>query len=429
MQASHSAIDFNELYFSLFDLVHSHVLPLLSSFAPLCRCEASIIYHSSSFISFSTNHSSSLVTLQLSNTQSTATTREIVSNSWIFLHAGKLRDFVQNTLLTNTSLLSHSSSSLLLLLYSLVPVDLLIASVADEINSNVLQFGVFLSAIQLVNAMETSFKQCKSETEYYQRVLSYQAVLNAVMTVLGGLSVILLQHPTLKPFMSLLVIQLFKWVINNDNNIIYDLALHQLVEFSRYSVIVCRKQLFSVLPDCIVGEIAKSLFAISPQRQDSIIHAVFDSSINRSDFYIQLSTYILPVYINQLDVPSIIALAHSLFPSQPIAASIAVLFRGDRCIYNVLVYLLKHMTNDNIKPWELFFFLQSSFTDEEIESQPIVFPQSSNLSLMKMVQEQGHCVLWPLLFDCTSTNVHDREISETALKSLCESPPSPRSDE
>ncbi|KAK8827806.1 hypothetical protein WA577_007353, partial [Blastocystis sp. JDR] len=39
---------------------------------------------------------------------------------------------------------------------------------------------------------------------------------------------------------------------------------------------------------------------------------------------------------------------------------------------------------------------------------------------MKMVQEQGHCVLWPLLFDCTSTNVHDREISETALKSLCE---------
>ena len=135
------------------------------------------------------------------------------------------------------------------------------------------------------------------------------------------------------------------------------------------------------------------------------------------------------MYINQLDVPSIIALAHSLFPSQPIAASIAVLFRGDRCIYNVLVYLLKHMTNDNIKPWELFFFLQSSFTDEEIESQPIVFPQSSNLSLMKMVQEQGHCVLWPLLFDCTSTNVHDREISETALKSLCESPPSPRSDE
>lgn len=301
-------------------------------------------------------------------------------------------------------------------------MDLLIASVADEINSNVLQFGVFLSAIQLVNAMETSFKQCKSETEYYQRVLSYQAVLNAVMTVLGGLSVILLQHPTLKPFMSLLVIQLFKWVINNDNNVIYDLALHQLVKFARYSVIVCRKQLFSVLPDCIVGEIAKSLFAISPQRQDSIIHAVFDSSINRSDFYIQLSTYILPVYINQLDVPSIIALAHSLFPSQPIAASIAVLFRGDRCIYNVLVYLLKHMTNDNIKPWELFFFLQSSFTDEEIETQPIAFPQSSNLSLIKMVQEQGHCVLWPLLFDCTSSNVHDREISETALKSLCEYP-------
>ena len=423
VQDSHSTIDFNELYFSLFDLVHSSILPRLSSsFAPLCHCEASIVYHSSSFISFSTDHSTATLTLSLSNTQTAATTREIVSNSWVFLHAGKLRDFIQNTLLNNASLLSHSSSSILLYLYSVVPVDLLIASVADEMNSNVLQFSVFLSSIQLVNAMETSFKQCKSETEYYQRVLSYQSALNSVMTILGGLSVILLQYPALKPFMSLLVIQLFKWVINNDNNIIYDLALHQLIKFARYSVIVCKKQLFSVLPDCIVGEIAKSLFTISPQRQDSIIRAVFDSSISRSDFYIQLSTYILPVYINQLDVASIISLAHSLFPSKPISASIAVLFQGDRCIYNVLVYLLKHMTNDNIKPWELFFFLQSSFTDEEIEKQPISFPQSSNRSLMKMVQEQGHCVLWPLLFDCTSGNVHDREISETALKSLCEWP-------
>ena len=421
IQSTHSEMDFNELYFSLFDLVHTHILPLLSSsLAPLCACEASIIHHSASFVSFSINRLSPSLLRPLRHTPDMTETNQVIRNSWLFLNAPKLRDFLQNTLLANSSLLVHAASSLLLFVYALVAADVLLVSMYDDANATTLQFNVFLSLIQLVNAMENSFKQCKSEAEYRQRVVSYQPTLNAITTLLGEVSINLLQYPTLKPLMSLLVIQLMKWVVSNDNNVLYDLAIHQLIKIARYSVIVCKKQLYSVLPDCIVGELAKSLLTVSTQRQDSIIHSVFDNSINRSDFYLQLSIYILPVYINQQDVASIVLLTRAIFPEQSVSASLATLFQGDRCVYSVFVYLLKHMNGDNMKAWELFFFLQSSFTDEEIESGSIVFPQSSKLSLLEMVKRQGHCVLWPLLFDCTSESVRDREISETALKSLCE---------
>ena len=421
IQSTHSEMDFNELYFSLFDLVHTHILPLLSSsLAPLCACEASIIHHSASFVSFSINRLSPSLLRPLRHTPDMTETNQVIRNSWLFLNAPKLRDFLQNTLLANSSLLVHAASSLLLFVYALVAADVLLVSMYDDANATTLQFNVFLSLIQLVNAMENSFKQCKSEAEYRQRVVSYQPTLNAITTLLGEVSINLLQYPTLKPLMSLLVIQLMKWVVSNDNNVLYDLAIHQLIKIARYSVIVCKKQLYSVLPDCIVGELAKSLLTVSTQRQDSIIHSVFDNSINRSDFYLQLSIYILPVYINQQDVASIVLLTRAIFPEQSVSTSLATLFQGDRCVYSVFVYLLKHMNGDNMKAWELFFFLQSSFTDEEIESGAIVFPQSSKLSLLEMVKRQGHCVLWPLLFDCTSESVRDREISETALKSLCE---------
>ena len=275
IQSTHSEMDFNELYFSLFDLVHTHILPLLSSsLAPLCACEASIIHHSASFVSFSINRLSPSLLRPLRHTPDMTETNQVIRNSWLFLNAPKLRDFLQNTLLANSCLLVHAASSLLLFVYALVAADVLLVSMYDDANATTLQFNVFLSLIQLVNAMENSFKQCKSEAEYRQRVVSYQPTLNAITTLLGEVSINLLQYPTLKPLMSLLVIQLMKWVVSNDNNVLYDLAIHQLIKIARYSVTVCKKQLYSVLPDCIVGELAKSLLTVSTQRQDSIIHSV-----------------------------------------------------------------------------------------------------------------------------------------------------------
>ena len=78
------------------------------------------------------------------------------------------------------------------------------------------------------------------------------------------------------------------------------------------------------------------------------------------------------------------------------------------------------MSQENIKSWELLFFLRSSFTDQAIEQGMIVPPESSRVSIKQMIQQQGHRVLWPLLYDCTDVSSHDREMSETALRSLYE---------
>ena len=93
---------------------------------------------------------------------------------------------------------------------------------------------------------------------------------------------------------------------------------------------------------------------------------------------------------------------------------------GDVCIYNILVYLLKHLGQDSTEPWKLLFFLQGSFDDAMLEMELIQLPESSRLSIIQLVQQEGHQILWPLLYDCTDLIPHDRQMSEAALKSLYE---------
>ena len=78
------------------------------------------------------------------------------------------------------------------------------------------------------------------------------------------------------------------------------------------------------------------------------------------------------------------------------------------------------MLNDSINAWTLFFFLQSDFTDQQLESFSLEVPSSSKISITHLIQQEGHRILWPLLFDCTDSVLHDRQMSETALKSLYE---------
>ena len=113
-------------------------------------------------------------------------------------------------------------------------------------------------------------------------------------------------------------------------------------------------------------------------------------------------------------------LCKAIDSTSSISQTLSLVFQGAQCIYNVLVYLLKHMSQENIKSWELLFFLRSSFTDQAIEQGMIVPPESSRVSIKQMIQQQGHRVLWPLLYDCTDVSSHDREMSETALRSLYE---------
>lgn len=117
---------------------------------------------------------------------------------------------------------------------------------------------------------------------------------------------------------------------------------------------------------------------------------------------------------------SIVTLAKAIHPDQSVSLTISSLFQGDRCVYNVLVYLLKHMLTDSMKSWKLFFFLQSDFQDEDIQSFSLETPSSSKVSINRIIQQEGHRILWPLLFDCTDTILHDRQMSEMALKSLYE---------
>ena len=438
--SSNTCIDMNELYFTLFYSIHKLIVPffsqylqekdnssnqnqffsILSLLSTYLLLLSSTLQHSMRFLVFVINQQGDPLIRTIHHDQDEEETKQKIKNSWVYLSLGEIREFMHSFVLSTSPLYYQHSTSILLFLLSLVSIEVVFNEYIDDMSCSLLQYTEFKSLIRLVDSIESTLQSSKSIEEYNQYVIAYRGVLYSVLNVIYSLYLHTLLHPSLKSQLSLLIIQLFKWLNNNSENIIYDFCIQHLIRLSRYALIIHRKHLWVILPECIVAEIVKSLISLPTEQQEAIVSSAFDPTISLSEWYDQLAIYVLPVYIYQQEIQSIITLAKAIHPHSSISFTISSLFQGDRCIYNVLVYLLKHMLNDSINAWTLFFFLQSDFTDQQLESFSLEVPSSSKISITRLIQQEGHRILWPLLFDCTDSVLHDRQMSETALKSLYE---------
>lgn len=437
--SDNTCLDMNELYFTLFFSIHPLIIPffsqhilqskdstnalnneLVSLFSSYLVTLSSIIHHSTRFLKFVIDQQGDPLIRSIQGDQDEEETRTKIQNSWLFMNLGKLREFLQTFVFSISSLYDKHTTSVLLFLLSLISVDLVFDGYLEDTSHSLLQYPSFTPLIKLIDSIESLLKGSHTREEYNQLVVAYGSVFHGILSVIYSVSINLLLHPFQKPLLSLLIIQLFKWINNNDDNIVYDLCLQHLIRLTRYSLIIHRKVLWVVLPECIVAEIVKSMVALPEPKQQAILSSAFDPSISLQDWYEHLAIYVLPVFVYQQEMTSIVTLAKAIHPDQSVSLTISSLFQGDRCVYNVLVYLLKHMLTDSMKSWKLFFFLQSDFQDEDIQSFSLETPSSSKVSINRIIQQEGHRILWPLLFDCTDTILHDRQMSEMALKSLYE---------
>lgn len=435
LQASNTFVDMNELYFVLFQSLHSSMMVFFNdrfnassqpSDEDLSICEnyccvvASLVYHSLSVLSFIINQGSNFMIRSVNYTQDQEAISDGMRSSWVFLNYSSLREFLWKIILSQPSLYTNHSSGVLYLLLAYVFVDVMCEGIHEDLSSTMLQITGFQPLLGVIEIIEGELKQASSDLEYQQRVTRYQPMLYGIMSVMGGVCVNLEFYPNMLAHLSLLTIHLFHWLMLSDHWIVSDLSLQHLVRIARYSIIIHKKSLWVLLPECIIAGIIQSLLTLDPSKQQAIIQSVFDESDTLSQWYSKLAPYVIPVYINQLDTQTLISLCRAIDPNSTIYNTLTLLFQGSQCIYNVIVYLLKHMIQENTKSWELLFFLRSPFTDQAIEQGQIDPPESSRVSIKHLIQQQGHRVLWPLLYDCTDVISHDRDMSETALRSLYE---------
>ena len=435
LQASNTCVDMNQLYFVLFQSLHQ---PMITEFCPqlssssqpsdedlkvlesYCCVVASFIYHSLSILSYIVNQEGNLMLRNVNYIQDQNGIHEGMQNSWLFLHYTILHDFLWKQVLAQPHLFPSHSSGVIILLFSYVYLDEICEGMYEDLSNSMLHVTGFKPLLEVMEAIEDELKAAVNEKDYQDRVTRYQSMVYGILNAIGGVCVNMELFPCMLAHLSLLLIHLFHWVMFSPHWIVSDLSLHHLIRIARYSIIIHKKSLWVLLPECIIAEIIQSLLLLDQWKQQLISQSIFDNNESLSQWYVKLTPYILPVYINQLDTQTIVVLCKAIDSTSSISQTLSLVFQGAQCIYNVLVYLLKHMSQENIKSWELLFFLRSSFTDQAIEQGMIVPPESSRVSIKQMIQQQGHRVLWPLLYDCTDVSSHDREMSETALRSLYE---------
>lgn len=424
-QASRACLDMNALYFCLFRALHEGLQALVARSGAeaaarlalpfYCVALSSLVQHSLSLISFVLNQEGNSLLRSFHCTQDLESAQPKVRNSWVYLAAAQLHEFVQRYVLSMPALCAQAATAALLVVLSLVSLEVMCDGLGEE--GGRLQFAAFSPLVKVVDSIEGCFQEARSEAAYRQQEAAYGGLLHGALCVLGALCANLELYPSLKPLLSLLTIQLYKWLVTNEANLLYDLALQHLARLVRYARIIHRKELWVVLPECIVAEMAKTLLAAPVPKQRRVAAALFASS-SPAEWYEQLATYVLPVFINQLETRSILELARAIAPQRPVSDTLAELFQGNRCTYNVLVYLLKHMSGEGTEAWELFFALQSPFEEAVLSGGQLPRPQSSRVSIKEEVHREGHRLLWPLLYDCTDVILHDREMSEAALQAL-----------
>ena len=403
-QFSHSentSIDFNELFFTLFSILHSSIYRFLDSkdsaglnsvlsvFALYAETISSLVSHSISFISFVINQNGNSLLHGFQTTQDQNEIEQKVQNCWVYLNLSQLRD-VLRLVFSCVSLCNFHSTSVLMCVHSFLLLNMLSVNLSEDLSNAMIQFTDFKPSIVIVSSIEKYFhdKQFKEEYGYWSK--GYGAALHGILSVIGGVCIPLMMYPRALSCLSLLVMQLFRWMISNSWNPIYYYVLSHLERLVHYAMIIHRKPLWVILPECIVADMVKA--------------------------------FVLPVYINLSDIPSIVNLSRAINHLDSVSSTINSLLKGDVCIYNILVYLLKHLGQESTQAWTLLFFLQGSFDDEKIKTGSIQLPESSRLSIIQLIQQEGHQILWPLLYDCTDLIPHEKQMSEAALKSLYEFP-------
>lgn len=434
-QFSHSentSIDFNELFFTLFSILHSSIYRFLESkdstglnavlsvFALYAETISSLVSHSISFISFVINQNGNSLLHGFQTTQDQNEIEQKVQNCWVYLNLSQLRD-VLRLVFSCVSLCNFHSTSVLMCVHSFLLLNMLSVNLSEDLSNAMIQFTDFKPSIVIISSIEKYFhdKQFKEEYGYWSK--GYGAALHGILSVIGGVCIPLMMYPRALSCLSLLVMQLFRWMISNSWNPIYYYVLSHLERLVHYAMIIHRKPLWVILPECIVADMVKALLATDEPFQQRVVTSLFNSSLTTSEWYSNVSSFVLPVYINLSDIPSIVNLSRAINHLDSVSSTINSLLKGDVCIYNILVYLLKHLGQESTQAWTLLFFLQGSFDDERIKTGSIQLPESSRLSIIQLIQQEGHQILWPLLYDCTDLIPHEKQMSEAALKSLYES--------
>ena len=430
-----TSLDMNDFYFTLFETVHSILSPYLASHIlskskpsgidveiceAYCCVLSSLIYHTISVLAtiICRNNMIECISKDML-TQENAYLHQQMASCWLFVHAGTLKEFLCTQILARPSIFADHNTGILYLLFAFVRMDASGMGATEDISNNMIQMVAFQPLFTIVNTINEEFAKAREESEYRRLSYFYQTILHSIISVVGGVCVNLLFVPSLITQFSLLTSELFQWVFTS-SELIADMALQQLIRLSRYSMKVYRKPLQVLLPECITARLVKTILELDSEKQHFIIQHVFDEQRSLPTWYSTVAPYVIPVYINLGDTSALVQISRAINPQSSVYTTLERLFEGPQCIYNVLMYLLKHIPQGNKEAWELLFFLRSPFDDQTIESGNITLPKYSSVSIHQLVQSQGHRVLWPLLYDCTDVIVHDRQKSEVALESLYE---------
>lgn len=401
-------LDMNALFFSVFSSVYSSSVssfPCNSNETSLtlmdahCRFLACLIDHSLLVLS-SLLHNQTIDSPP--SLQHHVMHDMVIQEGWVARNLSSLREFLWR-ILSQPMLMRHHHAAVSQLLAACVRIDML--SETDELSTTLLQM--------------TGFQPIFAAVEDTSQTLSFPAGSQTVCGILGMLGdgcKHLAFHRQITP-LALLALRLFKWLLGD--GLLSDLALAPLAQLSQLAQRVHGQALWALLPECVVAGMVTALLGVSEETRRRVLRGMFGVAAV-AQWLAQVASYVIPVYINQLEGKSLLLLCKAIDSRGSAFETLSRLFQGSQCVYNVLVYLLKHMTQENMKAWEFLFFLRSPFSDSALESGEVAIPTCSRVSVRQMVRQQGHRVLWPLLFDCTDVSPHDRAMSETALRSLFE---------
>ena len=403
--ASSVSLDMNALFFSLFSAIHSSVPssfpsnPNETSFTIMdahCRCLASLLDHSLLVLS-SLLHDRSVDSPP--SLQHHVMHDTVIQEGWVARNLSSLREFLWR-ILSQPLLMSRHHASVSQLLAACVRIDML--SETDDVASNLLQM--------------TGFQPIFAAVEEWDGSPAGSQTVCGILGMLGDACKHLAFHRQITP-LALLALRLFKWLLGD--GLRSDLALAPLAQLAQLAQRLHGQPLWALLPECVVAGMVTALLGVSEETRRRVLRGMFGVAAV-AQWLAQVACYVIPVYINQLEGKSILLLCKGIDSRGSAFVTLSGLFQGSQCIYNVLVYLLKHMAQENMKAWEFLFFLRSPFEDSSLETGEVAIPTCSSVSVRQMVRQQGHRVLWPLLFDCTDASPHERAMSETALRSLFE---------
>lgn len=399
----------NALFFALFSAVHSgdtssiHFDTNETSLTLMdahCRFLASLIDHSLLVLS-------SLLQKELMDSPSAidhhALHAMVMQEAWVARNLPSLREFLHRVL-AQSQLMQHHHAAASQLLAACVRIDML--SEADDVSSTLLQMTGFQS---LFSAVEESTPPWETSPAGSQTVCG-------ILGLLGDVCKHLTFHRQITP-LALLALRLFKWLLGD--GLLSDLSLAPLAQLAQLAQRVHGQPLWALLPECVVAGMVTALLGVSEESRRRVLRGMFGVAAV-AQWLAQVAPYVLPVYINQLEGKSVWLLCKGIDSRGSAFDTLSGLFQGSQCVYNVLVYLLKHMPRENTKSWEFLFFLRSRFSDESLVRGEVEIPTCSSVSVRQLVRQQGHRILWPLLFDCTDVSSHDRAMAETALRSLLE---------